>query len=88
MSLFDNGEPEGILLFVRNFNMSLAASGMLKAGAKYQYFRTLVHREALCQFYWFSSDVEITETLDVDYIIMGLAQYFIPVNLLSKQKAP
>ena len=30
----------------------------------------------LRQFDSLSSDVEITETLDVDYIIRGLAQYF------------
>ena len=36
MSLFENGDPEEFLLFVRNFNTTLAASGTLKAGAKYQ----------------------------------------------------
>ena len=34
MSLFENGDPEEFLLFVRKFNMTLAASGMLEAGAK------------------------------------------------------
>ena len=43
MSLFDNGEPGEFLLFVINFNMTLAASGTLEAGAKYQYLHTLVH---------------------------------------------
>ena len=32
MSLFDNDEPEEFLLFVRNFNTTLAASGTLEAG--------------------------------------------------------
>ena len=58
MSLFENGKPENILLFIRNFNMKLAASGMLEAGAKYQYLRTLARREALCQFDFLSADVE------------------------------
>ena len=31
----DNGEPEEYLLFVRNFNMTLAASGTLGTGAKF-----------------------------------------------------
>ena len=31
-------------------------------------------------------DVEGTETLNVDYIIRGLAQYFPPVNLIPKKK--
>ena len=35
MSFFESVEPEEFLLFVRNFNMNLAASGMLEAGAKY-----------------------------------------------------
>ena len=48
MSLFDNGEPEEFLLFVRNFNMTLAESGTLEAGAKIPYLCTLVCREAFC----------------------------------------
>ena len=35
ISLFDNGEPEEFLLFVSNFNMTLAVSGMLEAGTKF-----------------------------------------------------
>ena len=33
----------------------------------------------------FSDDVEGTQNLNVDYIIRGLAHYFLPVNSLSKQ---
>ena len=40
----------------------------------------------MCQFDLLSADVGGSETLNVDYIIKGLAQYFPPVNLLSKQK--
>ena len=36
MSLFDNGNTEEFLLFVCNFNTTLAASGTLETGAKYQ----------------------------------------------------
>ena len=64
--------------------MTLAASGTLEAGAKFQYLRNLFRGEVLRQFDWFSADVEIIETLYVDYIIRGLAQYFFPVNFLSK----
>ena len=49
-SLFGNGKPYEFLLFVRNFNTNLAASGMLEAGAIIRYLRTLFHREALHQF--------------------------------------
>ena len=84
ISLFNNGKPEGFLLSVRNFNMTLAASGILDAGTKCQYHRTLDCGEVLRQFDSLYADPESTETLNVDYIIRGLAQYFFPVNLLSK----
>ena len=60
MSLFDNENPEEFLLFVRNFNMALAASGSLETGTKIQYLCTLVRVEALHQFDFFSTDVEST----------------------------
>ena len=74
ISLFDNGKLEGFLLFICSFNMTLAVSGMLEADTKFQYLCTLVRGEVLRQFESLSSDVEITETLNVDYIIRGLAQ--------------
>ena len=68
MSLSENFDTGEFLLLFRNFNITLAASGTLEAGAKYQYLRTLVrvealrHRvEALRQFDSFSADVEGTE---------------------------
>ena len=86
MSLFGNGNLEEFLLFVRNFNMNLAASGTLEAGVKYQYLLTLVCGKALRQFDLLSTDIEGTHTLNIDYIIKVLAHYFYPVNFLSKQK--
>ena len=86
MSFFDNGDMEEFLLFVCNFNMTLAASGTLEADAKYKYLFTIVRGEALHQFDMLYVDVESVETLNVDYIIRGLAQYPPPVNSLSKQK--
>ena len=73
MSLFDNGDPEGFL-FIFNFKITLAESGALEAGAKYQYLYTIVHREALRQFDLLYADVESAETLNIDYINRGLAQ--------------
>ena len=72
MSLFDNGEPEEFLLFVRNFDMTLAVSGPLETGAEIQYLFTLVCGEALHQIDLFSSDMESTNPLTVEYIIKGL----------------
>ena len=74
ISLFDHGEPEEFLFFVRNFQMTLVATGALETEAKVQYLRTLVSGEALRQFDLVSSDAENTETLfDVDYLLKGLA---------------
>ena len=56
--------------------MTLAVSGTLESGAKYQYLCTLVRWESLRQFDSLSSDVEITQTLNIDDIIKGLAQFF------------
>ena len=60
MSLFDNGDPEGFLLFFRNFKMTLAASETLETDTRFQYLCTLVHEEALRQFGSLSDDVEST----------------------------
>ena len=83
MSLFDNGDPEEFLLFVRNFNITLSASGALEVGTKGQYLCTLVHGEALLHFDSFSADVESTQTLNVDDVIKGLVQYFPPNSSLQ-----
>ena len=69
MSLFDNGNPEGVLLFVCNFNTTLVVSGTMEAGAEYQYLCNLVHREALRHFEPLPAEVESMKTLNVDDII-------------------
>ena len=69
MSLFENGEPEELLLFVCNFNMTLVASRALEAGATVQYLCTLVRGEALRQFDSLSADVEGANPLNVETII-------------------
>ena len=58
MYLLDNDNPEEFLLFVSNFNTTLAASGILEAVTKVQYLHMLVRGEALCNFESLSSDVE------------------------------
>ena len=42
MALFENGDPEELLLFAQNFNRTLAESGTLTTGAKIQHLCTLV----------------------------------------------
>ena len=65
--LFDHDNPEGFLLFLRNFNMALTATGAMGVDAKIQYLCKLVHVEALRRFDLLSADVENTKTLNVDY---------------------
>ena len=84
MTLFDHGGPEEFLLFIHNFNMTLAETGTLETNTNIQYLRTLVCGEALSQFDSFYADVESTGNLNVEYIVKGLASYFTPVNPLSK----
>ena len=60
MALFDNGELEYFLLFIRNLNMNIEASGTLVAGTNIQYIHTLVHIEALRQFDTLSDEVGVT----------------------------
>ena len=85
MSLFDHGVLEEFLLFIRNFNMTLAATRIMDTDTIIQYLCTLVSGEELGQFDFLSPDVENTETLNVDYYIKGLALYFPPVNLIAKK---
>ena len=73
MSLFDNGDLEEFLLFVRNFNMTITASGVLETGTNIQYLRKLFCCEALHQFELLSIGMESTKTLNEEYIINGLA---------------
>ena len=56
--------------------MIIVTTGTLDMDAKIQYICTLVHSGALRQFDLLSSNVENTETLNVDYYIKGLALYF------------
>ena len=55
--LFDHGYPEEFLLFVRNFNMNLTATGTLDIDVNIQYMCTLFRGEALRQIDLLSADV-------------------------------
>ena len=54
-------------------------------GSHIQYLCGLVRGKALCQLYLFSSDVENTETPNMDYYIKDLALYLPPTNQLYKK---
>ena len=57
IALFDNGNPEEFLLFMKKINMNLAAPGALATGMKIQYLCTLVFGEALRQSDLLSADM-------------------------------
>ena len=81
MSLFDHGKPEEFLLFVENFQMSLAAMGTLETEAGVQYLHTIACGEVLRQFELLPAYMENTDThLDVDYLMKVLAWYPPPIN--------
>ena len=67
--------------------MTLADTGTIETEAKVQYLPTLLFGKALHQFDLLYVDVENkNSSLDVDYLLNGLAWYFLPVNSLSKKK--
>ena len=84
--LFINDDWEELLLFVKNFNMNIATSVILGTDVKVQYLRTLFCGEALRQFDLLSADVEGINPLTVETIILGLAPYYFPVNVILKKK--
>ena len=67
---------KSFFLFIRNFNMTLAAPGTLGTDANMKYLCTLVREELLRQFDSLSADAEVTNPLTSEAIILGLALYF------------
>ena len=49
MALFDNGEPEELLLFIWKYQITLEASGMIAADTNIWYICRVVRGEALHQ---------------------------------------
>ena len=71
--------------------MTLEATGMLDIYARIQYLCMLVHGKTLRQFDLFSTEIENTETINVDYYIKGLAFYPPPCEFaffLNARNAP
>ena len=86
MDLFDNRDTEEFLLFIRNFKMTIEASGMLADGAKIQYICTLVRGKALCQIDTLSDELGSTNSEHLKYIILGLGTYF-PLLMRCQNKS-
>ena len=86
MVFFDNIEPQEFLMFIRNFNMTLKASGTLKSSAKIQCLCTLTRGEEVHHFDMLSSELGSATTENLTSVILGLGLYYFPVNTMSKQK--
>ena len=56
--LFHNGKLYEFLFFFNFFNITLEVSGNLVSGARIQFLRTMVHVEALHQFYTLYAEVK------------------------------
>ena len=82
MTLFDNGDPDEFLSFIRNFKTTLKASGTLTTGADIQYICILLCGKALRQIDTFSAEVLSTTSEHLKSSILGLGMYFFPVNVL------
>ena len=77
MSLFDHVKPEEFLLFVRNFQTTLTATGTLVVEVKVQCLCTIVCGEAVHQFDVMYSDVENLDiSLNMYYLLRGFAWHF------------
>ena len=86
MALFENSNPEELLLFVINFKTTIENLGILTASVKLQYLCTLLCGEALRQFDTFCNHLGSTNTAHVSRIVLVVGKYSFPVNALSKQK--
>ena len=86
IDLFDHGEPEELMLFIRNLQITIKAPLTLTAGANIQYICTILCGEALHQIDTLYTEVESATSEHLKYIILGLGTHFYPVNTLSKQK--
>ena len=70
MALFDDVKPERFFLFMRNFKMTIDASGMLTANSKLRYLRTILCVEALHQFDTLCAQVGSTTLSNLNRVIL------------------
>ena len=83
--MFENGKTGGFLLFIRNFQMTLGASGALTASAKIQYLSKLLCGEVLGKLDMLPVEVGSTSATHLNHILLVLGAYVFPINALSKK---
>ena len=76
MSLFDNVDIEEFLMFIKNFKITLEASGTLSANAKFQYLHTPLRGESLHEFDTFCIQIKRMTITHLNQVILGLVTYF------------
>ena len=86
MSLFDNSDMKMFLLFIRNFQMTLKASGTPNDWAKILYLRILFHGKALRQLDMLSVEVVGITSEYWKLIILYWGTYFFSDNELEKKR--
>ena len=57
LALFETGEPEEYLIFIRDFKKTLKSTGVTKVRGFIQYPHTLLHRETPHYFYSIGSSI-------------------------------
>ena len=88
MAFFDNGEPEEVLLFTQNLQITLEASIILTDVANIQYLCSLIHGEALRQLYTLSIEMRIITTEHLNLIPFGLGACFFLLMRCKIKSAP
>ena len=79
MTLFDKGNPEEFLLFMKNLKMTIKALVNLTTRTNIMNPLTILHGEAIYQFNTLCDQVGSTNMTHLNSIILDLGMYFPPV---------
>ena len=71
---------------MKNFKRAVEETGTTTAAGKMHYLHTLLHGEAIWEFYELASHNSGTNNSRLKLIREGLLGYFPPINALSKKK--
>ena len=85
VALFENGEPEEFLLFIREFRKTLRANGVMPEIGRIQYLCTLLCGESLFEFETLSESVGSTTKRHLKQIIISLGTYLPPINAFQNK---
>ena len=86
MVLFENGYPEGFLLFKHNYQIMLKVSGNITACAKIQYLRTLIYKEVIRGFETLCGEIGSSTTVHLKQILLVFKCLLSPNKYIAKEK--